>query len=175
MQEVNRFIIRKNRFLNPIMIDKSYSCIQLKKNLKSINLKEQKFTNFAKSMGSKKYKIVKEIWEKYNNKSDITNQYMEADEMINEKNKIDRLEKIISENIGRELTKSEMINNIFKFKHKEDKEIQFYFYYNGKTLNLVLVDLFHLGIVAMKNGKYIYNSQYLNNKDNKCCLSNITK
>lgn len=175
MQGNNRFTVMKNRFTNPVKIDKDYSCIQLRKNLKSLNIGEQCFTNYSKSMASNKYRLVKEVWQKYKNHSDITNEYMIADEMINEKKKIDRLKDIISKNTGEKITNQEIINNVFKFKHKIDKEIQFYFYYDGRILNLVLVDLFHLGIPALKNGKEVASRQYLNNKKNKCCLSNITR
>ena len=106
---------------------------------------------------------------------DIINLYMNADELINEKKKIERLKTIIEKNIGRSLTTNEMIENIYKFKHKEDKEIQFYFYYDGKVLNLVLIDLYHLGITALKRGKDLSTIQYQKNKKNKCCLSNIVK
>ena len=175
MQGNNRFTVKKNRFTNPVNVDKNYSCIQLKKNLKSLNIEEQYFTNYSKSMASNKYRLVKEVWQKYKNHSDITSDYMIADEMINEKKKIDRLKDIISRNTGQKITNQEIINNVFKFKHKQDKEIQFYFYYDGKILNLVLVDLFHLGIPALKNGIEVAGKQYLNNKRNKCCLSNITR
>ena len=98
---------------------------------------------------------------------------MNADELINDGNKIIRLKKIIEKNINKTLTKNEMINNIYKFKHIDDNEIQFYFYYDGKILNLVLIDLFHLGIKALKNGRDIFKIRYDQNKSNKLCLSHV--
>ena len=175
MQENNIFILRENRFTNPTLSQKKFSCIQIKKNFKSINLPDHLFTNFSKSMGSEKYKLVREIWNLYKNHSDIVGQCMMADEIINEKKKIERLKKIIAQNTGEEISEREIINNVFKFKHKKDVEIQFYFYYDGKVLNLILIDLFHLGITAKKNGKEMGTIKYIRNKDNKCCLSNITK
>lgn len=175
MQESNRFTVRVNRFVNPQNIEKVFTCVQMKKYLKSINLSDEYFTNYSKSMASNKYRLVKEVWEKCKNKSNVTDSCMLADEMINEKNKIDRLKKIIMENINKEITNQEIINNVYKFKHKEDKEVQFYFYHDGKILNLILVDIFHLGIPALKNGKEVYKNKYLTNRKNKCCLSNIIK
>lgn len=175
MQGKNRFVVRENRFTNPQYIEKSFSCIQIKKNFKSIHIPEQLFTNFSKSMGTKKYMLVRDIWNLYKNNSNIIDSYMDADELINEHKKIERLRDIISKNIGEEITKTAVINNIYKFKHKQDKEIQFYFYFDGKVLNLVLIDLFHLGITALKNGKDLSELNYHNNKKNKCCLSNITR
>ena len=173
MQEKNSFTLRMNRFINPVTVDKSFSCIQMKKNLKSVHIDKQLFTNYSKSMASNKYRLVKDVWEKYKNNSDITNECMIADEIINEKKKIDRLKEIIFQNTGKNITKVEIVNNVYKFKHKQDKEVQFYFYYDGKILNLLLVDLFHLGIPALKNGVDVSERQYLNNKRNRCCLSNI--
>lgn len=175
MQENNRFLVRTNRFTNPENIEKGFSCIQFKKNLKSVHLVDEKFTNYSKSMASNKYRIVKEVWEKYKNHSDITRTFMVADEMINDGNKIERLRKIISTNINESITTQDIVNNVCKFKHKDDKEVQFYFYYDGKILNLILVDLFHLGITAKINGIEVSNQKYLENKRNKCCLSNMTK
>lgn len=175
MQGNNRFVLRENRFINPIYTEKRFSCIQLKKYFKSIHVPEKLFTNYCKSMGANKYKLVRNIWNNFKNDTDIINLYMNADELINEKKKIERLKTIIEKNIGRSLTTNEMIENIYKFKHKEDKEIQFYFYYDGKVLNLVLIDLYHLGITALKRGKDLSTIQYQKNKKNKCCLSNIVK
>lgn len=175
MQENNRFLLRTNRFNCPEIVDKKFSCIQVKKNFKSINIPKEKFTNFASSMGSKKYKLVKDIYIKYLNKSNIIDMCFYADELIYEKSKIDRLKTIIEANIGREISKDEIIKKVWKFKNKEDVEIQFYFYYDGKVLNLLLIDLYHLGIIAQKNGRYIWENKYLNNKGNRCCLSNIVK
>ncbi len=175
MLENKQFVVTKNRFNNPTKIQKSYSCIQLRQNLKSLNVESELFTNFAKSMGGNKYKLVKDIWEKHNKHLDITDECMEADEIINNKAKIDRLRNIITQNTGRVFTNNDIVTSVYKFKHKEDKEIQFYFFYDGKVLNLLLVDIFHLGITALKNGQEVAERQYLINKKNKCCLSNITK
>ena len=173
MQENNSFLLRSNRFKNPELSEKSFSCIQLKKNLKSIHLSEEMFTNYIKNMGTEKYRKIKNIWEKHKLNSNIINLYMNADELINDGNKIIRLKKIIEKNINKTLTKNEMINNIYKFKHIDDNEIQFYFYYDGKILNLVLIDLFHLGIKALKNGRDIFKIRYDQNKNNKLCLSHV--
>lgn len=175
MQENNIFYIRRNRFNNPKLSEKNFSYIQLQKSFKSIHLSKELFTNYSSSMAAKKYTIVKNVWKKYQEKSNIIDLYMNADELINENKKIERLKRIIEKNIDKSLTNNEIIHNIYKFKHKEDKEIQFYFYYNGKILDLVLIDLFHLGITASKNSRDLSESNYLSNKKNRVCLSHIVK
>jgi len=174
MQKNNRFALRINRFSNPVFIQRTYSCVQIKKNFKSLNLDNEKFTNFASSMGSQKYKLVKGIYIDFLKNVDIIKQF-ELDEIIYEKAKIERLKNIISTNIEKEVTDSEIVNNVLKFKNRTDKEVQFYFYYDGKILNLLLIDLYHLGIIALKNGIDISERQYLKHKDDKCCLSNVVK
>lgn len=175
MQENSTFNLRTNRFGNVEMVEKRYSCIQLKRNMKSIHLSDKNFTNFTSSMGSSKYKKVKEIYRDFTNNTDIINKYFQPDELINEKEKIQRLKSIIEKNIGEELTIGEIINNVQKFKCIDDKEIQFYFYYKNNILNLILVDLYHLGIFAQKNGRYIWQAKYNKAREYKCCLSNIVR
>ena len=118
MQENNIFYIRRNRFNNPKLSEKNFSYIQLQKSFKSIHLSKELFTNYSSSMAAKKYTIVKNVWKKYQEKSNIIDLYMNADELINENKKIERLKRIIEKNIDKSLTNNEIIHNIYKFKHK---------------------------------------------------------
>ena len=59
MLEGNKITIRTNRFTNhPSIMIREYTCIQMKKYLKSIKSANEKFTNYASSAAAKKYKKV---------------------------------------------------------------------------------------------------------------------
>ena len=178
MLEGNKITIRTNRFTNhPSIMIREYTCIQMKKYLKSIKSANEKFTNYASSAAAKKYKKVKSLYEANKVNSDTIGDNFIADEINYQKNKIDRLIRIIYENTNILISKKDIINKkIRKYKNNEDKEIQFYFYSaDEKVLNLLLVDLYHLGIPALKNGKDVWNLNYSNHENDKYCLSNITK
>lgn len=171
------FNLRTNRFDNEQYTNIEYSCMQIKKNLKSLNIEKEHFTNFCTSMGCQKYRIIKKIYIENKSNVNILDKYFLSDELINDKEKndaykINRLKRIIN-NVGEPLTFLQIINNVIKFKYKEDEEIQLYVFKDGKVLNLILIDLYHLGIFAKKNGKYIWKDMYNRHKRDKCNLKHI--
>ena len=96
----------------------------------------------------------------------------QADELIYNSYKIGRLFNIIYQNTGLKLKRSD-ISKIYKFKYSEDDEIQLYFYFSNGILNLILVDIYHLGIVAKKDGKYRWIEKYKSKRRYKLDIANI--
>ena len=177
LENRKKFNLRTNRFCKEQYETIEYSCMQVSKNLKSLNIENEYFTNFCKSNGCKKYMTIKKLYLENKSKINILDKYFLSDELINDKEKndsykINRLKRII-QIFGENLTFSQIINNVIKFKYKYDEEIQLYVFRNGKILNLVLIDLYHLGIFARKNGKYIWKDMYNNHKKDKCNLMYI--
>lgn len=174
LQNRKTFTKRYNRFSNPHNMEISYSCLQMKKNLKSIKSEEYSFTNFCSSMGCKKYKIIKKLYLENKENINILDKYFQSDELLSNNKKIERLRNLFNI-IGENISKNEIIYNVSKFKNNEDNEIQLYVYRKGKVQNLLLIDLYHLGIFAKKNNKYIWQQKYDKHKNDKCDLFNITK
>ena len=172
MQQNNSFSLRQNRFTNRIKIqEKWYNCLQYKKYFKSVHEENEMFTSYVKTMGSEKYKELKDIYKSFLNNEDVLGKKFQADELIYNDSKITRLFNIIYENTGIKLTRID-VPKIYKFKYNEDDEVQFYFYLNNGVLNLYLVDIYHLGIVAKKDGKYRWKEKY---KSKRAFRLNISK
>lgn len=169
----NSFVKKYNRFLKGQEFDSEvkFSCIEIESNFKSIDYPEEFFINKIGAENSPKYKILKDICKVYNNKGNIMDKFLEAEEIIPNQN-TSRLLKIISKNIGENLPR-EVIYKLQKFKSKEDIEIQWYFCYGNKILKLYLIDIYHLAIVAKEKGRYTYQLKYLNKKGRTRCISEI--
>ena len=150
MQE-NRFSAYKivNRFSDsPYKEKKEFESIEMDFSMKSINIEDLHFTNFCKSMGCEQYKLLKNTYIKYKNGENILSdfEFTEIESFSN----IKRLREIIKYNL---LGTSINIYEIFKYKYNNDDRFQLFIKHNGKKLNVVLIDLFHLGIPAKHYGK----------------------
>ena len=173
MQLNSSFSLRQNRFSERIeVIDKEYTCVQYKKYFTSVKNEKEMFTNFISSLASLKYIILKKIYRSFNNNEDTLGKMFQADELIYNSYKIGRLFNIIYQNTGLKLKRSD-ISKIYKFKYSEDDEIQIYFYFSNGILNLILVDIYHLGIVAKKDGKYRWIEKYKSKRRYKLDIANI--
>lgn len=172
MQQNNTFTLRENRFTQRVKTTtKSYTCIQYKKYFKSIKNEQEMFTNFVSSLASKKYKELKLIYNSFNIKEDVLGKKFIADELQVNNSKTSRLLNIIHQNTEKVIEKNEL-SKILKFKNIEDSEIQLYFYSENGVLNLYLVDIYHLGIVAKKEGRYMWKDKY---KSKQNCKQDIAE
>ena len=70
-------------------------------------------------------------------------------------------------------------SSIYKFKNKKHPEFQLYILPNGETLQIVLIDIFHLGLPAeyfKKNGQKVkpnIDAMYKKRKNYNQCISSI--
>lgn len=53
--------------------------------------------------------------------------------------------------------------------------IQLYIHHKNDELNIILVDIFYLGIPGRKNGIYIQENKFLKNRKNKINIKDIIK
>lgn len=174
----NLISIRKNRFndKNCRFEDEEYICLKLKRNFRSILDDENCFTNYDKSYGTKTYIELRKIYKDFKNGVNILERYFIGDELLPNRNKIERLGKIFYKVTGQEIKYIDIINKVRKYKHKDIPKLQLYIYKEpNNELNLILVDIFHLGIYAQKNGIYSERRIYLQNKNNHVDIKDITK
>lgn len=174
----NSISIRRNRFdkRNCRFENEEYACLKFKKNFKSIHDEQNKFTNFDRSYGTRTYKELRKIYKEFKDGVNILDKYFIGDELILDKVKIGRLRRIFYNISGIGFTNVDIIKNVWKYKHKTIPRLQLYIYKEpNKELNLILIDIFHLGIYAQKNGTYHEKNIYLQNKDNHVDIKDITK
>lgn len=172
----NQISIRKNRFNEAEcrFEEEQYSCLKMKKNFKSMHDKDNKFTNYEKSCGTDSYAELRKIYKDFKNGVDILNKYFIGDELLSDKKKIERLRNIFYNNTQETINYYEIVNKVRKYKHREVPRIQFYIHRCNNELNLILVDVYHLGIPGQKNGKYIDERVYLQNMKNKIDIQRIS-
>lgn len=153
MQENNVFYLRKNRFSNDVKyVDEGYTEFDFNNNLKSNKIEELEFTNYLSSNQCNKYYVLFDICQKlYNNYKNL-NKLFVPDEFDSGKYNSKRVYEIISVVNNREIEQKQII---YKFKNKNDKEIQFYISKENNVLKLYLIDIYHIVIEATnyKNGK----------------------
>lgn len=172
----NQISIRKNRFNEAEcrFDEEQYSCLKIKRNFKSIHDKDNKFTNYEKSCGTDSYAELRKIYKDFKNGVDILNKYFIGDELLSDKKKIERLMNIFYNNTQETIKYYEIVNKVRKYKHKEIPRIQFYIHRCNNELNLILVDIYHLGIPGKKNNKYIDDRIYRKNMNNKTDIQRIS-
>lgn len=117
------------------------------KNYYSKNLKEYNFTNFLKENGDfNKKEILKEI--NLNNNIKYLEKKFELKELHESKAKTDRVLNIINSYSN---TNVDDICKIKKYKNISDKEIQLYIIKNDNDYEVILIDIYHLGIPSEKH------------------------
>lgn len=170
VKRINRFDENKTSFM-----EEKYSCIQMKTNMKSIKLSNEKFTNFAKSQGAKIYKELNSIYKDLCKLRNVNiGDLFKVDEIIYNGKLYKRLKNIIESNLQKKLTDAELVNKVIKCSYKDNKSIRLYFYYKeGDVLNLVLVDLYHLALYSNKSSGYDYEKIYSRNKSFNYNIENI--
>ncbi len=115
----------------------------------SINLPVLFFTNFFTSNCCKEYFTLKEIVE--NMQKDLNDILLkfEGTEIIVDNKKTLRLVEIIKNSVPtKELTEVDIISQVIKLRYNKEKNIQFFIYNNNGTLEIYLIDLYHLAIPA---------------------------
>ena len=146
MQENNIFYLRKNRFSDRVKyIGEEYKSFDFNHNLKSNKIEELEFTNFLSSNQCNKYYLLVDICKKLFNNYKNVNKLFIPDEFDSERYNSKRVYDIINIVNGEEIDKKIII---YKFKSKEDQEIQFYVSKEGEALKLYLIDIYHIAIEA---------------------------
>lgn len=145
--------------------------------LKSKNIEENNFTNFAKSQDDEVYDITLRYYMRY-----LDNDYTFLDEFSVDEELVynyreDRLFQIINKIQKVKYTKEDC-HKIIKMKNNYDKKLHFYLYKNNDNYSIILIDLYHLAIFGRKfdNGKeYLtpIKRQYRWYKDNIYPLDDI--
>lgn len=174
MQDYNIINIRKNRFNSNTTFEPFYfKKFDFEKGLKSINNKKLLFTNNAKDETEDTFNSVLNMYLSYleNDLSFLTDDFL-ADEILLGDRAI-RLIKIISEIQKTKYTKNDL-KNIIKLNNKNNPALHFFVKLSRNNLNLVAIDLYHMGIYGDKKGVTIPMERiYKRHKKNNCGLERI--
>lgn len=155
----------------------------LLKNDFSINLPNEMFTNFVSSSSDgdlEQKKCLHDLKNKFVKDFDVFESGFEIIELIGENDNLKRLLRIINHYPSNNFS---TWVGIIKCKNKRCTGFQLYLYIKDKTLNIILIDLYHLGLTAdnHKNGQLIRNDAnsiakiYKKRKNRNYCISNILK
>ena len=144
MQQSNIFNKRRSLFDVKKVVGLNFS-----KGLNSIDLEQLNFTNYCSSKECKEYLKIKEFYDKVqNNKFKFLEKDFESSEYNKtnpQKNKrlITLIKTTINENI-----EDKDLNNIIKYKNRDEKGIQLFIKYSKEldSGELYLVDLYHFAI-----------------------------
>lgn len=174
MQRNNLFISNKpkNRFKK----EEKVLTLRIDGNFKSLRIKEEKFTNYYESNKSIEYQILKQMYGDYKSGINILDKYFNEPGYLclgpGQTEKINRVFRI-SINATRKFIRHEEIGNIFKMDLKKEycnDKIRFYFKKENEELNLLFIDLFHLGILTKNQ---ILENEYNRYKDYTGNISKI--
>ena len=149
----NRFNNNKSRFFKSSFDSSSISKISFEQGLVSKNIKDFQFVNYANSQDEIVYNIVVDCYIRFLEKDYSFIDEFEMDELT-EGYRVDRLLDIINTVQNSKYTKKDC-QYILKMKHNVEKPLHFYFKKSRNNLNLILIDLYHLGIYGslFKNKK----------------------
>lgn len=145
--------------------------------LKSKDIPENHFTNFAKSQNDEAYDITLRYYMRFLDKDYTFLDEFHVDEELTYNYREDRLFEIIN-NIQKVKYTKKDCHKIIKMKNVYDKGLHLYLYKNNDNYSILLIDLYHLAIFGRKieNGKEhitpIYK-QYRWYKDNVYPLDDI--
>lgn len=175
IRENNRFYKRINRYkINERFIEESFNKFDFNNNLKSDKIDELEFINFLSSDKCNKYFILVDICRKLTQNYNNINKLFIPDEFDSSRCNSQRVYDIIN------VVNDEEVNRkvvIFKFKCKEDPEIQFYVSKEENILKLRLIDVYHIAIEAVnkKIGKADRKGIYEKRKKCKFNINKITE
>ncbi len=158
--------------------------IEFNKNLKSIHIKEEKFTNFIKSEKNTYYNILKELIQKlyFDNYTFFNEFQLEENNYSEISAETQRLKRIIMKaNNIKDIKNVPIINEMIPVMYLKKKEKRYQglrLFVNIKEdgyIDLYLIDLYHLGINAynVTTNKYNLDRNYNSNKNNDVCISKI--
>ncbi len=170
----NRFNSNKTKFSK-----EEYDSFDFGNSLNSFNDPNLFFTNFVKTSENELYKKLEEYVKdaSADNYDFFDDDFEPMDEITYTEPAAKRLLDIINIGYRHKYTKKDL-QNIFKVKHRDKKRFQFYIYNNNSKLKIILIDFFHLGIVADLNidGKIIRMKKeiiYEKEKNNSWNLNNL--
>ncbi len=159
-----------------------YKNIILKHNY-SINVADELFTNFISSNPNadiKQKECLQKLKNKFIKNFDIFETGFEIIELIGDNQNLKRLLNIINTYPDINLTSCA---GIIKCKSKHNTEFQLYLTRQDETLNIILLDLYHLGLPAnnlirgnlIRNGEDNIRKIYNKRKNRSFCISNLLK
>lgn len=177
MRTTNIFFKRKNRFKREFE-ETEYSQVKLVNNC-SIKVSDEHFTNFLSENGTMDEKtLLEKLCKSVILENQNIDRFFDNDELYESIITTQRLLNIFNNYSTMNLTD---ITGIIKFKSKENSAIQFYMKENGDTLEILLIDLYHLGIPSeyrkIKSGQMIkvdYKKVFEKKEKNNYCISHIT-
>jgi hypothetical protein len=146
--------------------------------LHSINEKQFTFTNFVENTGDERFKNLRKIYSSNDPIQILLTEFEEKpvyDYGEEDKKTVTRLFNIFTKS-GSGFFFFSNCKDILRYKNKQDKGYQLYFKKDNDTLRLLLVDMYHLGIVAVdkKTYKLDYKEKYNNiYRKYKNCISKI--
>ena len=127
--------------------------VDFENGLKSKDLKNLYFINFAGDENESAYCLVKELYSFcLAGNYDFLNTLIIDD--LDKGYKVDRLLDIISNIQGKKYTSGDM-TSIYKTRYQDHKELRIYIKRSRNNLSVILIDLYHLGIFSKvyENGK----------------------
>ena len=173
----------KNKVINTTKFE--YNGFEFNGNLISIDIEQEKFSNYVSSYENLYYSNLKSIMIKlkeaqYAFLDEFELDEYEASEYTSASN---RLKRILAQNNNIDISKLPKIQKLkpIKSKRRSDKryaKLRIYVYFNENTKNfeLYLIDLYHLGVSTpnIATGKDDLVNNYNSVKDNKKCISKIS-
>ncbi len=164
MQQNNIFINNKTK--NRFRKEEKELILNAKENFKSDRIKEEKFTNYFQSNSSIEYKILNDIYNDYISGINILDKYFNEPDYLylgsGQTEKINRVLRIAIKVTNKFLMHID-VKDIFKMNLKENycnDKIRFYFKKNNNELDLLFIDLFHLGILTKQQKLEIEYNKY---------------
>ena len=173
--------MQKGRFSsNPVFKDLFFKDVDLNQALHSVNISDEKFTNFIKTKNDFQYTQLEEIYNCNDLSVILENKFESGTELLDnyssDEYKLRRLFRIIKENTNIFIGLYNK-HEIIKYKYRTNPSFQLYFRMKNGKITLVLVDIYHLAIPA-SHGKNtadeMLNKNYEENKRNSICISEIT-
>lgn len=173
---------RFDRFNKPKYQKNNYKSFVFGKSLKSINLPDLFFTNYVKSENNECYKMLEGyvIQVMDGNFDFFEDDFEPLDEIKYTEPAATRLLKILHKGYKLKYDKKDLIH-IHKVKSKYNKKFQLFIKESRNNLTVILIDFFHLGIIAsyqLPNGKtkkMKKEEMYNKEKYNKYDLINIVE
>lgn len=176
--QINRFNHIIDRYNDSKIITEYYSKLDMSFAMKSINLKEEQFTNFVKSKQSEQYKLLLNIYSDYKKGKNILDKFEAYDVELYSKN-TKRLSKILSYNTMENFNDFRTSNVLKHRLTKSKNKLRLYIEEDDKkNLSVKLIDLYHLAIPSSYKGTsadVMKNRLYNQHKNNKTSISCIKR
>lgn len=173
--QINRFKHVLYRYNTPVIKEESYLKLEMDYAMKSINIKEEKYTNFVKTYQNEQYKLLSKIYIDYKNGKNILSRFVAYDIELYSKN-TKRLSNILSYNNIQNFTLVRT-SNVLKYHLIGNNKIRRYIEKNkNNILNVRLIDIYHLAIPSVHRGipaEVMKERIYNKHRNNKISISNL--